>query len=680
MAPSTLIAAIFLVMYLTCLTSLASHASGQSTSSNTIRLVNGSNDLQGRVEVLIDGIWGTVCDDYWNLNDAHVVCRQLGYVRGLSATGSAQFGRGTIPIVLDDVKCKGSEKQLQDCPANRENNCNHGEDAGVKCTTITSSEIVLVGGSSEEEGRVEVFVNNAWGTVCGDDWDLTDATVVCRQLGYNYAVSAFGWAHFGEGKGEIALENVNCSGQESRLQDCRSSPYKYMYHCGHWRDAGVICTGGLGTSDVRLAGDNSSVHGRVEVFINGVWGTVCDDDWDLNDARVVCRQLGFVDALSAVGSAEFGQGSGDVFLDNLACDGTERTLLDCPRAARPYCRHSRDAGVICLRATEHSGMRLVGGSSALEGRVEVKFGNLWGTICDDDWDLADATVVCRQLGYGEALSAPGGATFGEGTGLIAMDEVDCKGTEDNLSDCAYHAMEDCQHSEDAGVSCSGMQPAYKFGQVRLVDGSSEYEGYVEVNYNRQWGTVCDVGWDKLDADVVCEELGFDFAIFTSESRDYNRSAGGPVWLSNVRCSGTEDRLAKCYHGKWDDNYCSHAQDVWVKCNSAPSTSTSLTTAAIVGIAVGSFVALILCIFCSYWFCRSSKNTTTASPAASRTTYSQVPANEANTATPVIHYHTAQQSVSVAPSIGTQPSATRYPANETPPPSYETTVAQPTVSP
>ena len=81
----------------------------------------------------------------------------------------------------------------------------------------------------------------------------------------------------------------------------------------------------------------------------------------------------------------------------------------------------------------------------------------WGTVCDDRWDINDANVVCRQLGYSSATSARVEAYFGAGSGPIYYDEVACTGTESRLSDCDHNGIgvNDCGHSEDAGVVCSG---------------------------------------------------------------------------------------------------------------------------------------------------------------------------------------------------------------------------------
>ncbi|XP_062566592.1 deleted in malignant brain tumors 1 protein-like [Saccostrea cucullata] len=204
---------------------------------------------------------------------------------------------------------------------------------------------------------------------------------------------------------------------------------------------------------VRLIGGYNSAEGRLEVKYNGSWGTVCDDSFSDNVAKVVCRQLGYLSVFHAThkDSAAYGRGSGNIVLDDVSCRGDETSLALCNHNAflQNNCDHGEDVGIICFD------IRLVGGNSSREGRVEVRLGNTWGTVCDDSWDDNDARVVCRTLGFSSSGSAYSNAHFGEGSGPTWMDNVNCGGGERSLALCPFNGFghEDCGHSEDAGVIC-----------------------------------------------------------------------------------------------------------------------------------------------------------------------------------------------------------------------------------
>lgn len=90
------------------------------------------------------------------------------------------------------------------------------------------------------------------------------------------------------------------------------------------------------------------------------------------------------------------------------------------------------------------------------GRVEIFYRGVWGTICDDNWDIDDATVACRQLGYKYAVRALQGGHVPYGSGRIWFDDVGCTGREQSLSSCSHAGWgkHNCVHKEDAGVECS----------------------------------------------------------------------------------------------------------------------------------------------------------------------------------------------------------------------------------
>ena len=130
-------------------------------------------------------------------------------------------------------------------------------------------------------------------------------------------------------------------------------------------------------------------------------------------------------------------------------------VLEVPRK---YMLHNCPLCLLIVYAVNVEGdLRLVGGTSVEEGRVEVYHSGEWGTVCDNNWDIADATVVCQQLGHLRAVSALGGAYFGEGSGPIWYDNVDCVGNETNITQCSHSGIEvhNCNHSQDAGVVCRG---------------------------------------------------------------------------------------------------------------------------------------------------------------------------------------------------------------------------------
>ena len=101
--------------------------------------------------------------------------------------------------------------------------------------------------------------------------------------------------------------------------------------------------------------------------------------------------------------------------------------------------------------------------------------------------------------------------------------------------------------------------------VRLVNGSTLYEGRVEVQYNGLWGTVCDYGWDLNDAQVVCNQLGFGKATDVLYNSFFGEGSG-QTWLAYLNCAGNELSIGNCSHNGWGYYYCGQARHAGLKCS------------------------------------------------------------------------------------------------------------------
>ncbi|KAM7385010.1 hypothetical protein PAMP_001111 [Pampus punctatissimus] len=206
----------------------------------------------------------------------------------------------------------------------------------------------LVGGTTGNSGRLEVYLNGQWGAVCDTHWTDRDASVICRQLGLGEIGTALQHSYFGPGS-VFHYERLGCRGNENSLLECRSRKF-VTSDCNHGNEAGLVCAEPEGTRiPVRLVGGLENFEGRVEVYHDGMWGTICDDQWDDINAEVVCRQLGLGGVAKAWTWAHFGQGSGPIFLDGVRCTGNELSLEECPHNdwKQHNCDHVEDAGVSC---------------------------------------------------------------------------------------------------------------------------------------------------------------------------------------------------------------------------------------------------------------------------------------------------------------------------------------------
>ncbi|XP_064406363.1 scavenger receptor cysteine-rich type 1 protein M130-like isoform X2 [Halichondria panicea] len=430
----------------------------------------------GRLEVYYSGQWGTVCQDGFGPAGALVACRQLGFlgyvVYGIIRSSGDLAASESTPTWLDDLRCNGSESRLDECPQNPTgvHNCDRSDDVALVCAI--NGVLRLVNPATTwvaSSGRLEFFNIDQWETVCDDSFGPNDARVACRQLGYtDYTkygrVETLGFSQPSNST-RTWLNELRCLGTERILIDCPANTIG-VEDCTHTQDVALVCTA---NGDLRLVGNSGQTggsSGRLEVYNNEQWGAVCDDRFSPNDARVACRQLGFLTytRYGTVGTLGFNEISSDspTWLDELLCLGTESRLVDCPANTIGVedCTHTQDVALIC---TANGDLRLVGSSGQTggsSGRLEVYYNGQWGAVCDDRFGINDARVACRQLEFSTYTQYGTVGTLGFNEILSDsptwLDELRCSGTESRLINCPANTIgvEDCTHTQDVALMCS----------------------------------------------------------------------------------------------------------------------------------------------------------------------------------------------------------------------------------
>ncbi|XP_076465930.1 scavenger receptor cysteine-rich domain-containing protein DMBT1-like [Babylonia areolata] len=521
--------------------------------NHEVRLSRGNYVSTGVVEVNINDKWGSVCDHQWTDTNTRITCRNLGYENGVHLCCGA-YGRTIFPL-MDSVQCGGSERDLTLCPHQvpRRHTCS-GNSVAVACyngTRPTDFTYSLEGGPSNNTGEVKVTHMNITGRVCSDGWDNQDAKVFCRQRGFQFgqAYEHFFFNSYYSGGGPFWVTNVNCRGNESRLEDC---PKSDATRCRSGMPAGVLCTSTEGIF-YRLQGGNSRTKGRVEVAMDGEWGSVCRVHFGWAEAKVFCRSRGFNEGRVDYRSSGYPNPPSKIYQTNIVCRGDEASLDQCPHtgwktATYWRCTHRYDANVICFDDVR------IGGSydpSVRQGVVQFYHNGTWFNLCDTGFDDVTAKRVCQDLEYvdGKAVS---GSAYGSSSYYLRYYQthlnytMQCQGNERTSADCIKRDS-NCASGNYASVVCFGTddyidESTYSFD---FVD-STRTSGVVAVTHMNVTGSVCNNGWNDSDAKVLCRSKGHLDGIAFHYSQNYaSFRSRGPFWVSGVNCTGNETSLEDC---------------------------------------------------------------------------------------------------------------------------------------
>ncbi|XP_017071832.1 uncharacterized protein LOC108108319 isoform X1 [Drosophila eugracilis] len=307
-----------------------------------------------------------------------------------------------------DFDCGNGKCLKMDEVCNGQKNCDNGKDE-VNCPPL-DYEVRLTGGETPNTGRIEVKANGQWGYVCDDKFGLKDADVVCRELGFQMgAQEVRGSSYYPPPNQDFnyLMDEVECHGNETKLSECTFKGWG-IHNCGVDEVAGVTC--------------------KVPVM-------KCPNDYWLCHTSKECIPPAFV------------------------CDNT------------PDCADKSDeCAAVCQAPVQY---RLEGGRNSNEGRLEVKHHGVWGSVCDDDFNLKSAQVACNSMGfYGPAKIEKN--IFGNGNGPIWLDQVMCFGNETAIDQCNHWnwGEHNCNHTEDVALHCTAGPPprSQKYFQSQLKGG------------------------------------------------------------------------------------------------------------------------------------------------------------------------------------------------------------------
>ncbi|XP_055956274.1 scavenger receptor cysteine-rich type 1 protein M130 [Patella vulgata] len=427
----------------------------------------------------------------------------------------------------------------------------------------------------DSDGSVKVKVNGVEGRICATDWDDRDAEVLCQGLGWSNSAA---YNSSGDSNIPTLATGFDCQGSEARLEDCSYSvvgdngstcrPYSSTYN-----SAFAYCYNQ--SSEVIFSLEHGN-YGRVLVTKDGYERYLCLDGYfSYSSGDVLCRGMGYRSGRDYPYSDELQITAVTAWWKNtFNCGGSEPSYSACirstwesrtgPVSSSDQCVYNTPSAFCYGTARLHTPYR---NSSGVLG---IYHAEQYRGVCADGFDQNAINVVCNSLGFqGGQLgrdSYYNGSPYG-----IRISNVSCTGTEKSFDQCTYQYSENQINSCSEKVVLSCLDP--NDPDSSLPDGSIKLDDMdrVLIKQYGMWGTICYDGWNDVNAELACKQLGYDKGSSLKIQLDNYK----PRFYKNMNCNGSATSLDECSK-EIVTGYCYYTFDSGAYCYNASSSAPSFS--------------------------------------------------------------------------------------------------------
>ncbi|XP_060912936.1 scavenger receptor cysteine-rich type 1 protein M160 [Labrus mixtus] len=483
----------------------------------------------GTVHVEVNNRRYPVCASTWTRKEAQVVCRE----KNCGSVLSHESKRGVGEVIMDNVKCFGSESSLWHCLGSHKNKpfrCINK--AYVVCSG--SMDVRLADSPGRCAGRLEIQHKGKWQRVNQKSWQDTNSDLFCNHLqcGNKRRTGIYPEDQYSQGSGDSVT--VKCTQNALRISECITNEDDPV---GQKKAVRITCEK---HSVVFLDGKNScSGMVGIEQGTKTFWLSGSNETWTPEVADTVCRQMHCGEALN-FNSTSNADEKKEFWNETYSCSSNSTSLFECQKTAPPL-THTDIATVTC------KGNKKVNLTKECWGNVNICVGGECGGVFSDTWTEKKSQMLCENLKCGNAILK---AKNPLPDGKVSFKSVHATKQTSDISQCNFIKNNDNVSREKAAfVVCSGSVDA------RIKANRDKCCGNVEVFFEGQRLPVCkDALKDKETQNIICGEQNCGQAV---EMNDFFGPKPRSPSISLIKCNSGVKSLKDCTISS-DVTPCSHA--------------------------------------------------------------------------------------------------------------------------